>query len=150
MRSILYKMTRIYPAANYFHFTMLLFRVIVSLELMAVHGFKKIGVGVNIAEIVPNPLHLSDAFNNWFAIVANLISPVFIMLGLLTRLAILPILAVTLTGYFVLHWNDALLVKDVPFIYSVVFMLICVLGPGKYSFDYLINRKLQLRKLPGT
>jgi putative oxidoreductase len=72
------------------------------------------------------------------------------MLGLLTRLAILPILVATLTGYFVLHWNDALLVKGVPFIYSVVFMLIWVLGPGKYSFDYLINRKLQLRKLPST
>ena len=150
MRSLLYKITRIYPAANYFHFTMLLFRVIVSLELMAVHGFKKIGVGVNIAEIVPNPLHLPDALNNGFAIAANLIAPVFIIPGLLTRLAILPILAITLTGYFVLHWNDAMLVKDVPFIYSVVFMLIWVLGPGKYSLDYLINRKLQLRKLPGT
>ena len=143
MLSLLYKITRIYPAANYFHFTMLLFRVLVSLELMAVHGLKKIGIGVNVAEIVPNPLHLPDAFNNGFAIGANLIAPFFIMLGLLTRITILPVLAVTLTGYFVLHWNDALLVKDVPFIYSVVFMLIWVLGPGKYSLDYLINRKLQ-------
>lgn len=143
MRSLLYKITRIYPAANYFHLTMLLFRVLVSLELMTVHGLKKIGIGVNVAEIVPNPLHLRDAFNNGFAIGANIIAPVFIMLGLLTRITILPVLAVTLTGYFVLHWNDALLVKDVPFIYSIVFMLIWVLGPGKYSLDYLVNRKLK-------
>lgn len=143
MRSLLYKITRIYPAANYFHFTMLLFRVLVSVELMVVHGLKKLGVGVDVAETIPNPLHLPDFFNNGFAIGANLIAPVFIVLGLLTRLAILPVLAVTLTGYFVLHWNDAPLVKDVPFIYSVVFMLIWVLGPGKYSLDYIINRKLK-------
>ena len=142
MRSLLYKITRIYPAANHFHFTMLLFRVFVSIELMVVHGLKKSGVGVAVAEVIPNPLHLPDVFNNEFAIAANLIAPVFIILGLLTRLTILPVLAVTLTGYFVLHWNDALLIKDVPFIYSMVFMLVWVLGPGKYSLDYLINRKL--------
>ncbi|MBC7934818.1 MAG: DoxX family protein [Rhizobacter sp.] len=144
MKSILYKLTRIYPAANFFHLTMLIFRVLVSLELMIVHGFKKLGIGVSVAEIIPNPLHLPEAFNNGFAIGANIIAPVFIVFGLLTRLAILPVLAVTLTGYFVLHWNDALLIKDVPFIYSLVLMLVWVLGPGKYSLDYIINRKLIL------
>ncbi len=144
MQSLLYKITRINPAENYFHFTMLLFRVLVSFELIVVHGLKKLGVGVDVAETIPNPLHLPEVFNNGFAIGSNIIAPVFIILGLLTRLTILPVLAVTLTGYFVLHWNDALLIKDVPFIYSTVYMLIWVLGPGKYSIDYLINRKLTL------
>ena len=66
-----------------------------------------------------------------------------VIVGLLTRLAVLPVLAVTLTGYFVVHWNDSLLEKDMPFMYSVVFLLLLLIGPGKYSLDYLINKKLR-------
>lgn len=142
MKTILYRITKIYPDANFFHGSMLLFRLAVSLELMLVHGLKKVGVGVAMAEVVPNPLHLPEAVNQYFALGANLVAPIFIILGLFTRLAILPVLAVTLTGYFVLHLHDALLVKDVPFMYSIVYLLILVLGPGKYSIDYFIHKKL--------
>ena len=121
---------------------MLLFRVIVSIELMAAHGFKKLGIGAPAAEQIPNPLGLPEMLNQGFAIASNLFFPVLVILGLVTRLAVLPILAVTLTGYFILHWHDALLVKDVPFIYSVIYLLILVLGPGKYSVDHVINKKL--------
>jgi putative oxidoreductase len=144
MRSILYKLTRIYPTVNYFHLTMFLFRVIVSLELIIVHGLKKTGIGASEAELIPNPLHISQHLNEYFVIGVNLIAPVFIIIGLLTRLAIIPVLAVILTGLFVLPWNDALLVNDVPFIYSAVFLLILILGPGKYSIDYFINKSQQL------
>lgn len=144
MRSILYKLTRIYPTANYFHLTMFLFRVIVSLELIIVHGLKKAGIGVAEVELIPNPLHLPQHLNEYLAIGVNLIAPAFIIIGLLTRLAIIPVLAVILTDFFVLPWNDALLVNDVPFIYSAIFLLILILGPGKYSIDYFINKNQQL------
>lgn len=128
-------------SAIVFNISMLLFRVILSLELMVVHGFKKIGINVAVPEQVPNPLHLPEALNNIFAVSANLFFPVFVILGLFTRIAIIPILAVTLTGYFVLHWNDALLIKDTPFMYSLSYLLILALGPGKYSVDYFIVNK---------
>lgn len=141
MNRIVRIITRIYPEAGYFHITMLLFRLALSLELIFVHGLKKVGVGVEMAEHVPNPLHLSEQLNQYFATGANLVAPLFIIAGLFTRLAILPILAVTLTGYFILHWQDALLVKDVPFMYSLAFGLILILGPGKYSIDHLIQKR---------
>ena len=144
MKKILHSITKIFPCAVHFNLSMLVFRVLVSAELMAAHGLKKIGIGVANAEHVPNPLHLPDALNLAFATSANLFFPVFVMLGFFTRLAVLPILAVTLTGYFILHWNDSLLEKDAPFMYSAVFLLILVLGPGKYSIDYFINRRIYL------
>ena len=123
---------------------MLLLRVAVSLEIAIVHGFKKIGVGVSQAENIPNPLHLPDAFNNVFAIAANIVFPFFVLIGFFTRLSTLPTLAVTLTGYFVVHWNDTLLEKDTPFIYSLIFLIILILGPGKYSVDNSIHKKLSV------
>jgi putative oxidoreductase len=120
---------------------MLLFRIALSLELMVVHGFKKVGINVAVAEKVPNPLQLNESVNNAFAVSANLFFPVFVILGLFTRIATLPILAVIVTGYFVVHWNDNLTVKDIPFMYSLSYLLIMVLGPGRYSVDYFIHKK---------
>lgn len=122
------------------HVSLLVFRVLLSIELIVAHGLKKIGMGVSEAEQVPNPLHLPEAFNSLFADAANLVFPVFIIFGFLTRIAVLPILAVTLTGYFILHWNDALLVKDTPFMYSLCYLFLLFMGPGKYSIDHYFKK----------
>ncbi|MBS1563792.1 MAG: DoxX family protein, partial [Bacteroidetes bacterium] len=89
-----------FPSHPVFSLGLLLLRVAAALEIAIVHGFKKIGVGVAEAEKIPNPLHLPDAFNSAFAISANIVFPFFVLIGLCTRLATLPTLAVTLTGYF--------------------------------------------------
>ncbi|KAA0128338.1 DoxX family protein [Chryseobacterium sp. SN22] len=122
------------------HIALLIFRIALSLELIAAHGLKKLGVGVAEAEQVPNPLHLPEAFNSLFADAANLVFPVFVICGFFTRAAVLPILAVTLTGYFVLHWNDALLIKDTPFMYSLCYLFLFFTGPGKYSVDNYLRK----------
>jgi putative oxidoreductase len=130
-----------YPSHFVFDMGMLLLRVAATLEIAIVHGFKKIGIGVAQAENIPNPLHFPEIFNNLFAISANIVFPFFVLIGLFTRLATLPVLAVTLTGYFVVHWHDALLEKDTPFIYSLIFLTILIFGPGKYSVDKFIYKK---------
>ncbi|GAA3774817.1 DoxX family protein [Flavobacterium ginsengiterrae] len=127
--------------SNLRHFALLFFRTAISFELLIAHGFKKIGIGVSIAEIVPNPLGLPEFLNQAFAIVANIVMPLFITAGLFTKIATLPILAVTLTGFFIVHFHDPIAVKDVPFIYSVCFLYIMVVGPGKFSLDYYYLNK---------
>ena len=120
---------------------LLFFRIAVSIELILVHGLKKLGVGVSTAEVVPNPLHLPETLNQIFATTANVILPLFVIFGLLTRLAVLPILAVTLTGYFVVHGNSPLSERDIPFMYSISFLLLLIAGSGKYSVDSMLFKK---------
>ena len=105
------------------------------------HGMKKIGIGTTNAEVVPNPFHLPEDINQIMALAANLLFPFFIIIGWCTRWATLPILAVTLTGYFIVHGNDSLLMRDIPFMYSLSFLLIFCLGPGKYSIDKMFQSK---------
>lgn len=124
-----------------FDTTILFFRIFVALQLMVVHGLKKIGIGTGVAETVPNPFNFPNWFNDSFAIAANLIFPIFIIFGFYTRLATIPILAVTLSGYFIVHWNDPLLISDIPFMYSLAFLLIAFLGAGKHSLDHLLRNK---------
>jgi putative oxidoreductase len=131
------------PTISYvlFNTTMLLFRIAVSTEMILVHGFKKLGIGTAEAEQVPNPLYLPEVFNYWFAVSANIFFPLLVLIGMFTRLATIPTLAVTLTGYFILHWSDAAIIKDTPFIYCICFLLILLFGPGKYSIDNYIYKK---------
>jgi len=142
MKSLFIRSLRAYSSWKLFNWGMFCFRVLASLELIVAHGFKKVGIGVQEAEHIPNPLHFPETFNSRFAIAANIVFPVFVILGFCTRLASLPTLAVTLTGYFVVHWNGTLLEKDTPFMYSLVFLLITVLGAGKYSIDNYLYKKL--------
>ena len=144
MKDFFYSITKVFPACNDYNFSILVFRILVSVELMMAHGVKKLGIGAAITEQIPNPLHLPGALNEAIATSVNLFFPVFIVFGFFTRLAALPILVVTLTSYFILHWGDSVLEKDAPFMYSAVFLLILVLGPGKYSIDYFINRRIYL------
>ncbi|MCS4300904.1 DoxX family protein [Chryseobacterium sp. BIGb0232] len=122
------------------HIALFIFRIALSLELIIAHGLKKLGVGVSEAEKVPNPLNFPEVFNSLFADAANLVLPVFVIFGLFTRIAVLPILAVTLTGYFILHWNDTLLIKDTPFMYSLCYLFLLFVGSGKYSIDNYLRK----------
>lgn len=141
MRKLIQILTKPLPEDNGLHLPLLFFRILLSVELIYAHGLKKIGIGVAEAEQVPNPLHLPEMINNVFAISANIFFPILVMLGFFTRLSVLPILAVTLTGYFVLHFHDAPLMKDAPFMYSLSYLLILFLGPGRYSLDYYLFKR---------
>ncbi|HCN51782.1 MAG TPA: DoxX family protein [Chryseobacterium sp.] len=140
MKKLIQTITNTNPEGTITHVSLLIFRILLSVELIVAHGLKKIGVGVSEAEQVPNPLHLPEAFNSLFADAANLVFPVFVIFGFFTRIAVLPILAVTLTGYFILHWNDALLVKDTPFMYSLCYLFLLFMGSGKYSVDHYLRK----------
>ena len=66
--------------------TMLLFRVLLSLEIMIVHGMKKIGIGTTNAEVVPNPFHLPEDINQIMALAANLLFPFFFFFWLVHQM----------------------------------------------------------------
>lgn len=139
------KLNKVEPSERLTNIALLLFRIGISGELFLVHGLKKLGVGTGIAEAVPNPFHLPELMNYWTAVAANLFFPVLIILGFFTRLSAIPILLVTLTGYFVVHAQDSLLEKDIPYVYSLAFLFILISGPGKFSLDYLLFRKKNSR-----
>ncbi|CAD0001588.1 DoxX family protein [Flavobacterium chungangense] len=118
--------------------TLLAFRVLLAVELFRVHGMKKFRTENGQKEHVPNPLHLPEKLNGLVAAFSDTIVPIFIILGLGTRLAVLPTIGVTAVGYFVVHRKDSPEVRDVPYMYTLSLLLILALGAGKYSLDYYL------------
>ncbi|KAF2339033.1 putative oxidoreductase [Flavobacterium nitrogenifigens] len=117
---------------------LLVFRILLAVELFRVHGMKKFRVENGQKEHVPNPLHLPEKLNGLVATFSDTVIPFFIILGLGTRLAVLPTIGVTAIGYFVVHKNDSLEVRDVPYMYTLSLLLLLALGAGTYSLDYYL------------
>ena len=116
--------------------SLLLFRILVSLSMINTHGLKKILHFEETVQHIPDPLGIGGEMSTYFAILANIIAPIFIILGLFTRIAILPILSVTLMGFFIVHIHDTWAIRDVPLMYSLSYLFLFFMGAGKYSFDF--------------
>ena len=116
----------------------LVFRILLGVELFRVHGLKKFRVENGEKEKIPNPLGLPDKMNTLVASLADTVVPFLIILGLGTRLAVLPTIGVTAIGYFVVHRKDSLEVRDVPYMYTLSLLLVLALGAGRYSLDYYL------------
>lgn len=117
---------------------LLAFRVLLAVELFRVHGMKKFRVENGQKEHVPNPLHLPEKLNGLVATFSDTVVPFLIILGMGTRLAVLPTIGVTAIGYFVVHKNDSLEVRDVPYMYTLSLLFLLALGAGTYSVDHYI------------
>lgn len=137
MKKIIETITNPHPSGVLYDTILLGFRVVLSGEMYA-HGLKKLGIGVAEAEQVPNPLRFPEAINNVLVVSVNIFFPILVILGFFTGLSVLPILVVRLTKYFVLHFHDAPIIKETPFMYSLSYLVILFLGAGKYSLDHYL------------
>lgn len=115
------------------------FRVLLAVELFRVHGLRKFQSPPGEApEVVPNPLGLPAGLNQLVANFSDTVVPALVILGIGTRLAVLPTIGVTAIGYFVVHRHDSVAVRDVPYLYTICFLLLLALGPGTRSFDHYL------------
>lgn len=118
----------------------LVFRIFLMLELFRVHGMKKFRISNGQKEHVPNPLQLPEKLNALVATFSDTLVPIFVVLGIGSRLVLLPSISVTAIGYFIVHRYDNIEVKDVPYMYTLAMLFLWVLGPGTYSLDsYLLH-----------
>jgi putative oxidoreductase len=122
------------------NWAMLTFRVLLSIELFRVHGLKKFKGNNGKPKVVPNPRALPQGLNSLIATISDTVVPVLVILGVFTRLAVLPTIAITAVGYFVVYKNDSPEVRDVPYVYTICFLLLLATGPGRIPLDqYLFN-----------
>ncbi|WP_046755992.1 DoxX family protein [Kordia jejudonensis] len=136
MKAIIRKILSPHPEFLSSDTSILLFRVLVSLSMINTHGLKKILNFPETVSHIPDPFGMGGYVSTIIAIIANIVGPIFIIFGLGTRVAILPILGVTLMGFFVVHGSDPWAVRDIPLMYSLAYLLIFFLGAGKYSLDF--------------
>ncbi len=122
-------------------FVILILRVTAG-TLMLTHGYGKFQMllGGGPYEFA-DPFGLGDTTTLIFAVLAEFVCSIFIILGLFTRLAAVPLLITMLTAAIIIHKSDPIAIRELSMLFGAIFLTLAFLGAGKYSIDYLINKK---------
>ncbi len=68
-------------------------------------------------------------------IFAEFFCGLFVLIGFLTRLSLIPIFITMAVAYFIAHANDPFDVKQIAFVYLLLSIPIFILGGGRFSVD---------------
>ncbi|MGH7889557.1 MAG: DoxX family protein [Thermodesulfobacteriota bacterium] len=123
-------------------FGVLWLRVLMGLGISLFHGYGKVFGGrmEQFAEGVAKiGFPMPDLFA-WAAALSEFLGGILITLGLGTRVAASFIFFTMSVAAFNRHAADPFDVKERALLYWVIAMAIMLLGPGRFSLDYLICR----------
>lgn len=115
-------------------FALAILRIAPSI-MMLTHGVPKLQkiLGGNLE--FADPIGIGQAPSLFLAVIAEVVCPLLIILGIRTRWATVPVIIMMLVAGFIQHASDAFGVKEKALLYLTVFVVILFLGPGRYSVD---------------
>lgn len=113
---------------------LLVVRVIFGLLLLS-HGMQKWTNFSELATQFPDPLGLGSEISLGLAIFAEVFCSIGFIFGVLYRLALIPMIFTMCIAFFVIHGQDPFQVKELAFVYLVVFVIMFITGAGKFSID---------------
>ncbi len=107
--------------------------------LMATHGWSKLmGFSEKSGDFY-NFLGLGDEISLALTVFAEFFCSMFLVLGMGTRLFLVPLIIVGLVIVFAVHVANPLSDKEHGILFLVPYITLMLTGPGKYSIDYLIQ-----------
>ena len=120
-------------------------RILFGILLMS-HGVQKWANYDVMSGSFPDPLGIGSQLSLVLAIFGEMVCSMAFIFGFLYRLAMLPMIFTMCIAFFVVHGSDPFAVKELAFIYLVVFILLYIAGPGKFSLDHFIAKALASHK----
>ena len=116
---------------------LLILRISFGLLLMN-HGIQKWSNFQELSTSFPDPLGLGSPLSLGLAVFAELACSMAFIIGFLYRLAMIPMIFTMVIAFFAM--------KELALVYLIIFVLMYISGPGKYSVDYVIGRQLKNKR----
>lgn len=130
-----------YAYRRNFSLFVLSLRVLFGVLLM-VHGIGKIIDFDALSQTFPDPLGVGSRNSLLLAIFGEAVCSAAFIAGFLHRLCMIPMIFTMLTAFVVVHrWSVA--EGEMAFANLMVFLLLYVAGPGRYSIDRLIAGRIE-------
>jgi putative oxidoreductase len=107
---------------------------------MLSHGipkFQKLVAGGAIQ--FADPFGLGPTLSFVLTVFAEALCSIFVLVGLATRIATIPMIITMLVAIFSAHSADPFAKKELAVLYLLTFLTLLILGPGKYSLDGVIG-----------
>ena len=110
--------------------------------LFFTHGLDKLA---NFNELLPNfpdVLGFGSYMSLMVSIFCEFCCSLFLIAGLLVRLTVIPMMIAMAVAFFDVH--DGMFPEgELALIYLIMFIILYITGPGKFSIDFLIDKKIQ-------
>ena len=129
------------PDGTFISVILLIVRVVFGVMLMN-HGIDKWANYQELSAVFPDPLGIGSPLSLGLAIFGELACSMAFIIGFLYRLAMIPMIFTMCVAFFIVHADDPFAVKELAFVYLVVFVLMYIVGPGKFAVDRWISKSL--------
>lgn len=103
--------------------------------MLLTHGIPKIERLFSTPVEFPDPLGVGATFSLILALIGEVVGPIFVLIGYKTKLAAIPPMIVMGVALLFIHLNDPIGVKKKAILFLIMFAVIFLAGPGKYSID---------------
>ena len=108
--------------------------------MLVKHGFDKLIHFASIAPRFADPFHIGSTTSLALVIFAEFFCSAFIIIGLFTRLASIPLVIAMSVALFSANKGDFFGKGEAAGLFLVVFVVLLFTGPGKVSLDRLIGK----------
>lgn len=108
---------------------------------MWTHGLPKMDKFAETPVRFMEVLGMSHFISLSLTVFAEVICSLFILLGFATRLAVIPLLITMLVAVFYVHGNDPFGKQEMGLLYILTYVMLLIMGSGKYSIDNLLYKK---------
>ena len=110
--------------------------------LFMMHGLDKLTHFNELSTTYTSVLGLGSYMTLMLSIFTELCCSIFLMTGLLVRITVIPMIVAMAVAFFDVH--DAMMPEgELALIYLILFIILYLTGPGRYSIDYLIDTKVK-------
>ena len=106
-----------------------------SAGMMMTHGWNKLMNFQEKSVSWPDPLHVGHSVSLGMTVFAELFCAGFLLLGLFSRLALVPLIFLMAVAVFVIHAGDSFGDKEHAVLFLVPYIVLFFTGPGIYSLD---------------
>ncbi len=124
---------------NSISFAILLLRLALG-GLMIPHGYSKLISFASKSSSFADPFHIGHPASMALVIFAEFFCAVFILLGLFTRLACIPLIIAMGVALVFAHKGDFFGKGEVAALYLMGYLALLFTGPGKISMDKFIGK----------
>ncbi|WP_460948492.1 DoxX family protein [Spirosoma daeguense] len=119
---------------------LLLLRIGVTATMLT-HGIPKLNKVIAGNFEFGNPIGIGEPASLIFATFAEVVCSVLVLLGLWTRLTVIPLAFTMLVTIFFVHISDPFGKKELPLLYLFIYTTLFIFGSGKYSLDATLGNK---------
>ncbi len=113
--------------------------------LFFTHGLDKMINFNTLSETYSSVLGFGSYMTLMVSIFCEFACSLFLIAGLMERIVLLPMIASMAVAFFDIH--DGMFPEgELSLIYLILFVVLLLTGPGRYSVDYLIDMKFQKEK----